>query len=333
MSTSKPRLMACFAILRATGPWNERNRSWTLSSLRQWTLMSGVIEVRDVIDAFGVKRSSSYFRSTNLIDSLHLKYRGHFPNQQQIYAQKLFRKRSHLRLYFLGQFKSFQVGSVAVFILRHNVVDQTDLVSLKRRTLSNAQRQISGQVEANHNATSEPLLFASPTSQLSRSHVIVGHSTALRTLSRTAKHDISSCTISATTRQAIELERCSNNLRIPQDFQFRFFFSFGFGVLWVTSQMRVLLRIFGRVYLALGANPTSHFLTQVFLESRISSEPKFGRKFYPHKRWPRVYCTHGHNSPADWPRQLFKSSKAVLFNLQQGRSHSCFTKSFIRTTK
>ena len=31
-------------------------------------------------------------------------------------------------------------------------------------------------------------------------------------------------------------------------------------------------RLFGKVYMALGANTTSHFLAQVFLETRICSE-------------------------------------------------------------
>jgi len=36
--------------------------------------------------------------------------------------------------------------------------------------------------------------------------------------------------------------------------------------------MEACFRLFGQVNLALGANPTSHFLVQVFLETRLSTE-------------------------------------------------------------
>jgi len=82
------------------------------------------------------------------------------------------------------------------------------------------------------------------------------------------------------------------------------------------------LRFFGQIYLALGANPMSHFLAHVFLESRLSSEssePLIGFIAYLEpKLWLKIkkmdknstatnvdpgYITPmavpGHNSPAD----------------------------------
>jgi len=84
---------------------------------------------------------------------------------------------------------------------------------------------------------------------------------------RTAKGDISSWTISAITRQSIELERCSNHLQIRQQstasFDWKTIFQFWFwGSLWVTSQMGMFLRFFGWVYLARESNPQCHCLTQ-----------------------------------------------------------------------
>jgi len=52
----------------------------------------------------------------------------------------------------------------------------------------------------------------------------------------------------------------------------------------------------GRDYLALGANPRSHFLAQVFLESRLSSdslEPLFGLLAYLE---PKIWLKIGKNS-------------------------------------
>ena len=41
----------------------------------------------------------------------------------------------------------------------------------------------------------------------------------------------------------------------------------------------------------------------------MAQKPKIGRKFHPHKRWPWVYYTPGHNWPADWAREPFKPSE------------------------
>jgi len=48
--------------------------------------------------------------------------------------------------------------------------------------------------------------------------------------------------------------------------------SFGFGFVVNDVIIGVVLRIFGRGHRPMVANPTSHFLTQVLLETRLQSE-------------------------------------------------------------
>jgi len=48
--------------------------------------------------------------------------------------------------------------------------------------------------------------------------------------------------------------------------------SFGFWFFVNDVIIGVSLRIFGRGHRAIGAKPTSHFLTQMFLETRLQSE-------------------------------------------------------------
>jgi len=73
---------------------------------------------------------------------------------------------------------------------------------------------------------------------------------------------------STVTRQPIELKSCSNHLRIRQVFSFRWkkqFFPFGFGVLWGWRHNGgIFSRLFGQVYLALGANPMGYFFGSRF---------------------------------------------------------------------
>ena len=66
-------------------------------------------------------------------------------------------------------------------------------------------------------------------------------------------------TFLAITRQSLELESCSNPLRIREVFWFKLkkTAKFCFFVCYVI--IGVGLRIFGRVHLALSANPTSNF--------------------------------------------------------------------------
>jgi len=137
----------------------------------------------------------------------------------------------------------------------------------------------------------------------------------------------------AITRQPIELECCSNHLPIRQVFWLRlqkFLFVLGLGSMWGTSQVGMFLRFFGQLFATLSANLMSHFLAQVFLKIRQSSEAlepliDFLACLKP-KWWPKkqklvkqiipqtltwVYYTHiiyGHNSPAAWARVLSKPS-------------------------
>jgi len=62
------------------------------------------------------------------------------------------------------------------------------------------------------------------------------------------------------TRQPIELESCSNPLRIRKSSSSDFLKIFGFGFeFFVVDVTMAACFLFGQVYLALGANPTSHF--------------------------------------------------------------------------
>jgi len=138
---------------------------------------------------------------------------------------------------------------------------------------------------------------------------------------RTAKGDISSWTISAITRQSIELERCSNHLQIRQQstasFDWKTIFQFWFwGSLWVTSQMGMFLRFFGWVYLARESNPQCHCLTQscfgIYDSIRVFRALNWlsnicGAKIRPKNITPRAMT--GHNSPVNWVSELFKPSK------------------------
>jgi len=90
----------------------------------------------------------------------------------------------------------------------------------------------------------------------------------------------------STSCQPIELERCSNPVRMGQIFSFRFkiFFRFGFGILCGCRYTRECFRDFwpslpGPRPSALGAKPTGIFLAQVCLEARLKSaflEPLIG---------------------------------------------------------
>jgi len=75
----------------------------------------------------------------------------------------------------------------------------------------------------------------------------------------------------AITRQPLELESCSNPVRIREVFLLRlnFFFVLGLGFTVGEVIMGACFRFFGQDYLVLGANPTSHFLTKAFLETRL----------------------------------------------------------------
>jgi len=69
------------------------------------------------------------------------------------------------------------------------------------------------------------------------------------------------------TRQAIELESCSNPLRIQQVFWFKLkkmLLVLGLGFSMGNVIMGECFSLPGLVCLALGANPTSHFLVQAF---------------------------------------------------------------------
>jgi len=69
------------------------------------------------------------------------------------------------------------------------------------------------------------------------------------------------------TRQPIVLESCSNPLQIQKVFKFRLKQTFFVLGVWLSLDdviMRACFRRFDQVYLALGDNPTSHFLAQLF---------------------------------------------------------------------
>jgi len=74
--------------------------------------------------------------------------------------------------------------------------------------------------------------------------------------------------------QLIELERCSNLLQIRNVFYFRLriiFFVLGLVFSVGDIIMGSCFCLFGHIYLALGANPTSYFWLKFFLESTLSS--------------------------------------------------------------
>jgi len=70
------------------------------------------------------------------------------------------------------------------------------------------------------------------------------------------------------------MESCSNSLRFRKSSSLDFLkISLGFVFFVGDVIIGVGFHLFGRVYLTLGANPISHFLAQVFLETTVGYDP------------------------------------------------------------
>jgi len=79
------------------------------------------------------------------------------------------------------------------------------------------------------------------------------------------------CPFLAINRQPLELESCSNSLRIQQVLETKFKKKFVLGLHFSggTSQVGVFLRYFGHLSLALGAVPMGHFWTQSLVDNYV----------------------------------------------------------------
>ena len=81
-------------------------------------------------------------------------------------------------------------------------------------------------------------------------------------------------TLLAITRQLLELEKCSNHVRIRETFSFdlKKISVLGMRFSWGNVTSRGVFRFYGQFYPALGANPISQFFGSGFLETSLSSE-------------------------------------------------------------